>query len=479
MRTGLRVVVTALALAVMSTGCASTGDRAGGTRPEEPATLTLFNTRHDGEIEPFVAEVARLSGGTVLLNVTNQWGQGDLDAETQAVKAVAAGQADLGFVPVRAFHDLGVRSLDPLGAPLVIDSLALQDRVLGSDVAATMLDGLGTLKLEGLGILPGPMRKPVGLTRRLVAPGDYRGARIAQSHSAVTSRSLAALGATPVDSTFEGASMAGFDGLEQQVESISGNEYDTPGTSITANANLWPRPIALFANAAAFDRLPASIRQLLHHAAAASLPAASRAQAAAGKEGRTLLCGRGKVRFVTATPAQLAQLRRAFEPVYAWLRRDAAAASALSRIETMRSGLEGAVAKEAPSCPKAVRSPKSTAASAMDGIWRTTVKKSDLAASPLLYDQDEVNDGNWGTLTLAFVRGAFTASQVNPVSRGVQTGSFSVTGDALTLRQDNGEVFTLRWSVYRNVLTLRRDVALGVAPTPLILKPWTKVLPDK
>lgn len=476
MRTGPQLVVAAVALAVFSTGCTGTGDRAGGPRPVEPVTLSVFNTRHDGEIQPFVDQVARLSHGSVLLEVTNQWGQGDLDAETQAIKAVAAGQADIGFVPTRAFNDLGVTSFDPLGAPLLIDSLVLQDRVLRSDVAATMLRGLKALKLEGLGILPGPMRKPVALKRRLVAPDDYRGARVAVSHSAVTSRSLEALGATPVDSTFEGASMAHFDGLESQLEAVSGNHYDTLDTSITANVNLWPRPLALIANAAAFDRLPVSTREVLRKAAAAAVPFTTKTQAAAGKEGLALLCGRGKVAFVTATPAQLAQLRTAFGSVYAWLRREPGASSALSRIAALRSGLEGAAAKEAPSCKDiAPRARTSTAASVLDGTWATTLTKAELAASPLLYDQDEINDDNWGRLTLAFSRGRYIGTRNNSVSSGSEAGSYGITGDALTLQPDQGEVFTMRWSVYRNILTFRRDKSLGVAPTPLILKPWSRV----
>ena len=49
--------------------------------------------------------------------------------------------------------------------------------------------------------------------------------------------------------------MSGYDGLEQQIESIEGNRYDDDVKWITGNVQLWPRALAVVGNAASFDSL--------------------------------------------------------------------------------------------------------------------------------------------------------------------------------------------------------------------------------
>lgn len=468
----LQAGFAALLVGTCVVGCASTGDRAGGTRPVSPLVVTVLNTLSADDIRAFVDQVKRLSGGKVTLDVTNEW-RSSGGIEPQAIKAVEEGQAAIGFVPTRAFHDLGVTSFDALGAPLTIDSLALEERVLSSDVASTMLDGLGSLGLHGLGVLPGPMRKPVGLTRSLVSPGDYRGARIAISASPMSERALAALGATPIASPFQGASMSPFDGMESQIAAVAGNNYDKPGTSITANVNLWARPIALFANKKAFDALPTDTGALLQEAATAALPAAAEAQAALEAEDVGILCRRGKTRFLSATPAQVAQLRSAFAPVYARLRSDTATATALVRIDAMRASVKDAASTETPSCQAAPGgSGQPIARTPLDGVWTTTFSRAELASSPL--NHDETNDGNWGKMTLTFAHGRFEWTVTNSVTNWTGSGAYTVSGNSFALNQENGEIFTMRWSTYRDILTLRRDESLGVGPLPLVLKPWTR-----
>ena len=84
---------------------------------------------------------------------------------------VKAGKADLGWAGSRAFDSVGVPAFDALHAPLLIDSYALEQRVLQSPLVGDMLDGLKPLGVIGLGILPGPLRKPLGVS----PPGPTRG----------------------------------------------------------------------------------------------------------------------------------------------------------------------------------------------------------------------------------------------------------------------------------------------------------------
>jgi len=607
------------------TSCEVTGDRAGGELTPPPVALSVINTRGD-ELRPYVDEVTRLSHGRLVLQgAFAKWHLHEPSAEPDAIRAVAKGQAVLGLVPTRAFETVGVTSFDALDAPLLVDSLAFETKVLGDSTLTTrMLSGVVPLGLTGLGILPGPMRKPVGLTGPLVVPRDYRGKRIALSDSVVGTRALEALGAKPVPSTFEGASMTGFDGIEQQAESVAGNQYDVPGSTITANVNLWPRPLVLVANAAAWRRLAPAEQAILRRAAVTSVATTAQADAASAAAGTAMLCRRGNVRFIEATIAQVDAVRSALAPVTAALRRNPGTASQLAAISRLRPGYENAAAAEAPVCPaspsdagagagtspldgtytvttssadgehapenwgrwvylldrgrllftqenatactwgygrytvrgqqmvwdmaggggiaptgaankpgehfvfswslydgvltlgpvapttpgmavndnspsnfrvrpwhrvSATASPAALSRrcpppavafgphSPVDGTWRTTFSKRALATSPLLIDSGEINDDNWGTLSLSFHGDSWTTDVRNPVKSDHDRGTFTIAGDALTMRNEQGEVFTMRWSTYRNQLVLRRDASLGVGPTPLVLQPFTRVGP--
>ena len=130
-----------------------------------------------------------------------------------------AGKADLGVAGSRAWDSVGVRSFRALEAPLLIDSYALQDAVLNSGLSGRMLTGLVPLGLIGIGVLPGPLRYPVGITRPLLRPSDYAGQRIGVQQSLLAISTFRALGATPVWFAVE-APVAGFDGVEQGVDNI-------------------------------------------------------------------------------------------------------------------------------------------------------------------------------------------------------------------------------------------------------------------
>ena len=80
-------------------------------------------------------------------------------------------------------HHPAVKSFDALMDPMLIDSMEVQQQVLTDPVAADMLPGVSSAGLTGIGVLPGPIRLPDGITRRLLGPASYSGARIAYPRS--------------------------------------------------------------------------------------------------------------------------------------------------------------------------------------------------------------------------------------------------------------------------------------------------------
>src|SRR5215470_14470767 len=295
-----RLVVLLLAVMALLAGCAGPGfDKAGGTQPRPPVVLTMASFMGDSsELDGVTSNVWRLSGGTMRIEIRGRWRLGQVHDETGLIGDVRAGKADLGVVGSRAWDSVGVDGFRALVAPLLIDSYALQDRVLRSPMIGQMLAGLRPLGLAGIGVLPGPLRKPLGITRPLLIPADYAGLKIGVQQSLVADATMNALGATPVWFPAAGP-ITGFGGVEQQISAIQGDQYDKVGKYLTANVNLWPRPLVLFANGRTWAALTTAQRRVLSQAVTGDLAAETGVVRGNERVDTAILCRRG-LRFLTA-----------------------------------------------------------------------------------------------------------------------------------------------------------------------------------
>jgi TRAP-type C4-dicarboxylate transport system substrate-binding protein len=199
--------------------------------------------------------------------VKTSWRKGEATYETGLIKDVMAGKADLGVVGVRAFDEEGldVTSFQGLLAPFLIDSYELQDRVFEGDVAKETLRGIEPLGLTGLGLDPGPLRRPLGITRQLAVAADFEGASFGAREGRVAAITLEALGG--VSRVFVPDQAAGLDGMEAHLALIGHAGYDRGAQALTANVVLWPRVSVLIANTASFTKLTAQQQAILREAA--------------------------------------------------------------------------------------------------------------------------------------------------------------------------------------------------------------------
>ena len=115
------------------------------------------------------------------------------------VRAVAAGKADLGWAGARVFDTMGVTSFQALQAPMLIDSYALEQAVVASDIPGQMLQGLDKV---GVARPRGPRRQPAQADRRQAPPARPRG--LAWDHLrhlqvAGQAQAIRSLGATPME----------------------------------------------------------------------------------------------------------------------------------------------------------------------------------------------------------------------------------------------------------------------------------------
>jgi TRAP-type C4-dicarboxylate transport system substrate-binding protein len=472
-----------LATAAILAGCGTAGQHAGGgdTRAEQNRLVLTIATGEGTPVEAtvFAAAVAGVSEGSIEIKVNNTSvpGHGVPAYETDVINHVADGKAQLGFVAARAFDTVGVRSFVGLHAPFLIDSYELEEQVLTSDWGQALLDGTRSAGLIGIGYVQGPLRRPLGQTRPLTDLAAHQGARIGIRAGDVAEMTMEALGATPV--VFPPGDSSGLDGMEAHVEIIAGAKYDFGADSLTGNVVYWPRPGVIFANAVAFEAMTSDQQALLREAAEEAFKASATHVPASDARLVDELCARG-LEITTAPDGAISDLRTAVQSVYDEIEMDASTRATINAIEALRASADAPL--DAVECDVAAATP-SAASTILDspivGTFTTSYTKDDLAASPYLYDAGEVNDENWGELTITLEpNGRVGYTQTNAIESSSASGRYSVEGDHIVMAFDagdsRGDTFSGRWSLFRDTLVFKR-VPGELLPTWFLLRAWTRV----
>jgi hypothetical protein len=369
---------------------------------------------------------------------------------------------------------------------MLIDNMELQQQVINDSVASEMIDDVKSAGFAGIGILPGPIRLPSGVSRPLIGPATYSGARIAYTPSPVAKQSLETLGAIPVEAAFDGQDVNGFDGLELQAKAVADNQYDGVVRSITANVGLWPRSIAIVANAGSWTKLTDAQRGWLVQAAKDAV--ADTASREAGTEEIANMCRRNKIKIISASEDQIAQLRQAVTPVYDSLRGNQTTAGYLDRIQAIKDRLGSTESGQPIDCaaltghPTSTSSPLDTSASRLDGNYSLSFTDQEMLAAGA--SPDEVMPENWGELRLVLDHGRFASTQYNEQACTWNYGTYTLTGTTIELTlaggggkgpndafSKPGEVFDYGVSLYHD--TMKMSAVLdAVSPSAFTIKPW-------
>jgi TRAP-type C4-dicarboxylate transport system substrate-binding protein len=349
MTSGLLMTAALVGLSLAMVGCtAQAGDRAGGDVGKKVRVLTLASAGSDiGEpLATWADQVSELSKGTLRIEFKTGWRSGEPTAEAGIVRDVVTGKVDMGWAGARVWDRLGVTSFQPLVAPMLIDNQALQAKVFSDGIAAEMVKDVDSAGVVGLGVLPGPMRKVLGVSKPFVEPADFAGQVVGLQDGDVAKETLLALGAKP-RTVPSGAELDGLDAYEQQLASIAGNHYELTAKFVTSNVNLWPRPLVFFAAKTVVASLTAEQRGALRNAAAASLSAATKTAKAEDDGAVPQLC-KGGLTFTAASEKDMRALRAAVQPVYDKLNADPRTKATITRIQALKAKL--GVKPDAPTC---------------------------------------------------------------------------------------------------------------------------------
>jgi TRAP-type transport system periplasmic protein len=474
----LGMINVAVAAVIVAGGCSggeSVSSKAGGAAP--PVVLQMGNIYGDlngsPAIQDFVSQVKERSGGKLRVEMKNTYGDYADDAEPQLVRAVAAGQTDLGWVGTRVFDTIGITSFRALQAPMLIDSYPLEEAVIKAGIPGQMVQSLDEIGVRSLGVLADGLRKPIAVKRPLINLTDWRGITFGTLRSQGQAEAIRALGATPMEafrrSRNEGLSSGKIQGFEMNL--LQYYRFILPLTApyVTANINLWPQFDVLLANPDRLSRLSEQQRGWLEQAAR---DAAERSIDLADQDAESLknACQAG-ARFANASKADLAALRNAFAPVHTSLEQNAQTKAFIQQIQELkRSTPAGAPLAIPAGCTG--KAPEQPAASAgtvpasLNGVYRYTITKKDAIAAGAGDDPDYPT-----TNTVWLKDGSFRAS-------GGLRATYSVTGDRITFDiPDFGSSLTFTLSVDgKGNLHLTPVQPMDHGDAVLwSTKPWTKI----
>src|SRR3712207_5122144 len=168
-----------LACAMTATACGTqVEDRAGGTAGGDVEVLTFAQPNHGTpeQLAAWAEQVDQLSRGTLRIDFEEAWRMGEPDFEARTIEDVEDGAVDMAWVGARALDRAGVTSFQALLAPLLVDSYPLQEEVFEAGIPSRMLGDVDRIGVLGIGALPGPMRKVLGVSKPFRSPQDFSGA---------------------------------------------------------------------------------------------------------------------------------------------------------------------------------------------------------------------------------------------------------------------------------------------------------------
>lgn len=363
-----RATIVLLAAALALAGCQAK-DRAGGTA-DVTATELRFATTSDipPQITAWADEVGQLSNASLRVTFVHDEHAGQPDYEARVIKDVRTRHVDLAWVGARAFDQAGVSSFQPLLAPLLIDSLELQGKVFDAGIPQQLLTSLDQTDLVGVGILPGPMRKVLGIRKPFTKPSDFTHQVVGIQASAVAEQTFTTLGAT-TKAEPPGADLSKLDAYEQQLSSIQGNHYTDRAEYVTGNLNLWPRPLVIIGNRDSYQKLTDDQHAIMATAAKDAIQIAMEAERDADAKAVTSLCKSG-LTFTQASDTDLTDLQKTLRPVTATIRQQPGNAAVLDQITDLKNALHRA--PESADCSKA-ETPEQPSATRYDGSYEMSI----------------------------------------------------------------------------------------------------------
>jgi len=481
-------------------GAATTVDKQGAP----VATVTELSLGsadpQDAQLAFFVDAVDKASEHRLRIRVdSTTYNSETAGGEAKLAGDLRAGAVAVGYVASRDLATDGAPAFQALHTPFLLGATADAVALAGNPVAQDVLASLDDRGVHGLALIPLESRRLLS-RQPILAVSDLKGARIRINDSAQAATLVSAWSAIPVQGylaarTKEELAAGRLDAVESSPLYVVPNGYFTSAPYLTS-FGLFPKIEALAVNQQAWTRLSDADRKALTAAAAQTLTHAVTETPKLEATALSQLCTR-EVVVVLPMEQALGELRSAATKAPSL---DAQATAWSTRLHEALASAPRAGTSAAPSdCPVAtsaaqarqlhgsVASPSggpsaaSTAAVSTfpTGTYVTTVTKEQWAAG----HAGGSNAPFDVTFTSTFAPdGTFTQSQVpNPPDQGPYAGTYTVTGDRVTLdfhavsTPTDQYVETVSWSYFKGELHFAIVDVADDGSKVLYLQPWRKV----
>jgi TRAP-type transport system periplasmic protein len=438
--------------------------------PVGPAvTLRFADAEDQGRnsqpwIDAFIARVAKDSGGSITIDPEYNAGGGNegVPGEIIVAQQVLAGDVDLALVPVRAWNDAGVTSVQALEAPSLIDTDALFNAVATDPLVQPLLDAMRDQGVIALSAWPDDLRHPFAWEQNgtpVAKAADLQGAKIWALPSKLQSTILEGFGAQPFTAGSAKVDQMVADGSLRVAESSFNGIRTLSGTPTgTGDIVLYPKFQILAADDAAFSRLTDQQQAIVRGAALAArdLDVANRSTDA--KLAREW-CDQGG-RVVLAGDAGVQSFRDAARPILAKLAEDPITKTAIDAIaaikgRTAASGQPVAACRPVPTDdePWPSAPPGPDLGYMPDGVYVHTVTERELRDAGVDPGDARANAGTW-TLTIQGQHGTWSNSQNGQPGEAIGL-DFELRGDHVRMQQhDHPSFWDVRWTFKDDVLDL-------------------------
>jgi TRAP-type C4-dicarboxylate transport system substrate-binding protein len=457
------MLLVGTALLALAAGCGS-GDgartKAGSKKPTGPSVTLTFATADialadNRGLPEFVRAVKRRSGGKLRIKpkvVT-------FEDNSSVPTAVRKGQRDLGWSYLNVIAGDSKALAMPV-APFLVDSYDLEKRLFAAGLPALVVDEIGKVGLDGVGLLPGDLVYPWSIDGPLLTQSDWASSKGLASYADVLPLAQQGLEAVGMRSVKVEPAPPGFPIAAGKVSAFGfgalGIQYNVVGTlgfQGTLNAPVYAAIIAIYGNAEKLRRLTPQQRDWLAAGARDAQRAAQRTQA----DDAPILakqCEVQEVRLSLAEPSEFDALRERALAVYR-AEKDATARRVVELVEKTR---DEAGQPAPPEIPEQCRGPvpeqpepvaRSTDPHALDGVYRYTTTAAG-------YEKDGVDPltakDHAGRLTATFRNGKAKIERREKKTTYGQASEpefydYRVSGDRVTfLLADGAYPVTLRFT---------------------------------
>jgi len=238
--------------------------------------------------------------------------------DKEEVEALQLGAVQMLAPSLAKFGPLGAREFEVFDLPYILPDKAALRRVTEGEVGKGLFKKLESKGIVGLGYWDNGF-KVMSANKPLREPVDFRGLKMRIQSSKVLEAQFRALGAIPqvmaFSEVYQGMQTGVVDGSENTPSNMFTQKHHEVQKYLTLSDHGYIG-YAVITNKKFWEGLPADIRAQLEKAMKEATDYANTISETENKDALAEMKKSGRIEFITLTPQQVADWKKALEPVY-------------------------------------------------------------------------------------------------------------------------------------------------------------------